>query len=72
MPIGRLQGARAWGRIASLIATAKVNNVEPFAYLKATLEAIAAGHPKKLHRRIAAEELQAQKAEFRLGGDTAY
>jgi transposase len=42
---GHDEGARAWGRIASLIATAKVNNVEPFAYLKATLEAIAAGHP---------------------------
>ena len=30
----------------SLIETAKINGVEPFAYLKATLEAIAAGHPK--------------------------
>lgn len=43
---GHDEGARAWGHIASLIATAKVNNVEPFAYLKATLEAIAAGHPR--------------------------
>ncbi|MDF1710501.1 MAG: transposase domain-containing protein, partial [Paracoccaceae bacterium] len=34
------------GRIASLIETAKINGVEPFAYLKATLEAIAAGHPQ--------------------------
>ncbi|MBB4175955.1 hypothetical protein GGR93_003763 [Sulfitobacter noctilucicola] len=42
---GHDEGGRAWGRIASLIATAKVNDVEPFAYLKATLEAIAAGHP---------------------------
>ncbi|MPQ93236.1 transposase domain-containing protein, partial [Thioclava sp. JE_KL1] len=24
----------------------KINGVEPFAYLKATLEAIAAGHPQ--------------------------
>ena len=32
-------------RIASLIATAKINEIEPFVYLKATLEAIAAGHP---------------------------
>jgi transposase len=38
-------GGHAWGRIASLIATAKVNDVEPLAYLKTTLEAIAAGHP---------------------------
>jgi len=28
-----------------LIATAKINGVEPFAYLKATLQVIAAGHP---------------------------
>lgn len=42
---GREEGGRAWGRIASLIATAKINGVEPFAFLKATLEAIAAGHP---------------------------
>lgn len=33
------------GRIASLIETCKLNGVEPYAYLKATLEAIAAGHP---------------------------
>ncbi|MDT8322236.1 MAG: transposase domain-containing protein, partial [Xanthomonadales bacterium] len=32
--------------IASLIETAKINGVEPFAYLAATLEAIANGHPK--------------------------
>lgn len=43
---GHDEGGRAWGRIASLIATAKVNGVEPFAYLKETLEAVAAGHPQ--------------------------
>ncbi len=43
---GHDEGGRTWGRIASLIETAKINNVEPFAYLKATLEAIAGGHPK--------------------------
>ena len=42
---GHDEGAAAWGRIASLIETAKMNGVEPYAYLKATLEAIAAGHP---------------------------
>ena len=42
---GHDEGGRAWGRIASLIETAKMNGVEPFAYLKATLEAIAGGHP---------------------------
>jgi transposase len=44
---GHDEGGKAWGRIASLIETAKINGVEPFAYLKATLEAIAAGHPQK-------------------------
>ncbi len=44
---GHDEGGRSWGRIASLIETAKINGVEPSAYLKATLEAIAAGHPKK-------------------------
>lgn len=43
---GHDEGGKAWGRIASLIETAKINRVEPFAYLKATLEAIAQGHPK--------------------------
>ena len=43
---GHDEGGKAWGRIASLIETSKINGVEPFAYLKATLEAIAAGHPK--------------------------
>ena len=42
---GHDEGGRNWGRIASLIETCQLNNVEPYAYLKATLEAIAAGHP---------------------------
>ena len=42
---GHDEGAAAWGRIASLIETAKLNGVEPYAYLKATLKAIASGHP---------------------------
>ena len=42
---GHDEGAAAWARIASLIETAKLNRVEPYAWLKATLEAIAAGHP---------------------------
>lgn len=43
---GHDEGGRSWARIASLIATAKVNGVEPFAYLKTILEAVAAGHPQ--------------------------
>ncbi len=42
---GHDEGGRTWARIASLIETCKLNNVEPYAYLKATLQAIAAGHP---------------------------
>ncbi len=45
LPSAADEGAAAWGRIASLIETAKLNRVEPYAWLKATLEAIAAGHP---------------------------
>jgi len=43
---GHDEGGRSWARLASLIATCKLNGVEPFAYMKATLEAIAAGHPQ--------------------------
>ena len=42
---GHDEGAAAWGRIASLIETAKLNGVEPNALLKATLQAIATGRP---------------------------
>lgn len=43
---GHDEGGRTWGRIASLIETCKINGVEPFDYLKSTLEAIASGHPQ--------------------------
>lgn len=43
---GHDEGGIAWGRIASLIETCKINGIEPFAYLKATLTAIASGHPQ--------------------------
>ncbi len=43
---GHDERGRSWARIASLIANAKINSVEPFAYLKATLEGVAAGHPQ--------------------------
>ena len=41
---GHDEGAHAWARIASLIGTCRMNGVEPYAYMKAVLEAIAAGH----------------------------
>ncbi|MFT4012760.1 MAG: transposase [Paracoccus sp. (in: a-proteobacteria)] len=43
---GHDEGGMAWGRIASLIETCKINGVEPFDYPKATLTAIASGHPQ--------------------------
>ena len=42
---GHDEGAQNWARLASLIGTCKLNGIEPFAYMKATLEALAAGHP---------------------------
>ncbi len=38
-------GAARWGVVASLLATAKLNDVEPFAYLKDVLERMSNGHP---------------------------
>lgn len=43
---GHDEGGRSWSRLASLIATCKLNNVDPYAWMKATLEAIADGHPQ--------------------------
>lgn len=41
---GHDAGATSWGMIASLIETAKLNKVEPHAYLSATVKAIVSGH----------------------------
>ncbi len=41
---GHDAGAQNWGIIASLIETAKLNKIEPQAYLTATLQAIMTGH----------------------------
>jgi hypothetical protein len=38
-------GAERWAVVASLLATAKLNNVEPFAYLRDVLERMSNGHP---------------------------
>jgi transposase len=40
---GHDEGAEAWGRIASMIGTCRMNCVEPYGYMKAVLE--AAGDP---------------------------
>ena len=41
---GHDEGAHNWARLASLFGTCKLYGIEPFAYMKATLEALAAGH----------------------------
>ena len=38
-------GARTWATIASLIQSAKLNDVEPYAYLCDILERMVQGHP---------------------------
>jgi transposase len=42
---GHDEGGRTWARIASVIETCKLNGVDPYAYLRDTLIAIANGHP---------------------------
>ena len=42
---GHDEGGHTWARIASLIETCKLNAVDPYAYLRATLTAIANRHP---------------------------
>jgi transposase len=37
--------AARWANVASLIATAKLNEVEPFVYLRDMLERLSDGHP---------------------------
>lgn len=43
---GHDEGGRTWARMASLIETCKMNSIDPYAYLRQTLEAITNGHPK--------------------------
>ena len=43
---GSDSGAKHWAIVASLISTAKLNAVEPFAYLKDVLERMVSGRAK--------------------------
>jgi hypothetical protein len=38
-------GARTWATIASVIQSAKLNDIEPFAYIRDILERMVQGHP---------------------------
>ena len=42
---GSDRGADRWATVCSLITTAKLNDVEPFAYLEDVLERMSNGHP---------------------------
>ena len=42
---GHDEGGRTWARMASLMETCKLNAVDPYAYLRTTLTAIANRHP---------------------------
>jgi transposase len=43
---GHEVGAENWALLASIVATCKLNDVNPVAYIAETLEAIIAGHPQ--------------------------
>lgn len=42
---GRDEGGASWARIASLIETCRLNDIDPYAWLRDTLTRIANGHP---------------------------
>jgi hypothetical protein len=44
---GHEVGAENWALLASIVATCKLNDVNPVAYIAETLEAIIAGHPQR-------------------------
>ena len=49
---GHDKGAENWGIIASLIETAKLNKIEPHAYITATLQAIVNGHKQSQIKQL--------------------
>lgn len=57
---GHDAGARNWGIIASLIETAKLNKIEPQAYLTATLQAIVTGHRQSQIEQLLPWNFEAQ------------
>jgi len=43
---GNEVGAENWALLASIVATCKLNDVDPVAYITQTLQAILNGHPR--------------------------
>lgn len=54
-------GGRTWATIGTLLATAKINGVDPYAWLKLTLERLAAGWPNSQIDELMPWNCQAQK-----------
>ena len=50
-------GAENWALLASIVATCKLNNVDPVAYITNTLQAILDGHPQSRVEETDAMEL---------------
>ena len=44
--IGRRSERKIWALLASIVATCKLNDVNPVAYIAVTLKAILKGHPQ--------------------------
>ena len=57
-------GARRWAIVVSLIATAKLNDLEPFAYLKDVLERLSNGHPNRRLDELLPWNWQPPKATY--------
>ena len=49
---GHDESAAAWGRIASLLETCRMNGVEPYVWPKSTPKKIAAGHLQSRVREL--------------------
>ena len=56
-------GAENWALLASLVATCKLNGVEPVAYLAATMTAILDGHPMSRIDELMPWRFQATSSE---------
>jgi transposase len=59
---GHEVGAENWALLASIVATCKLNAVDPAAYLAATLRAILDGHPQSRIEDLMPWRFQAQSS----------
>ena len=64
---GHEVGAENWSLLASIVATCKLDGINPVTYIAGTLEAILNGHPPELHRRPDALALSGPVKPHRIG-----